>query len=422
MFFVFKLPIWHDEFYSVWAAGHSFLEIALSIPDKVHPPGYYLLLHYWQAISTSVFWFRTLTALSFAANVFLVRKIAKEMDLKSPLLLVFLYVFSGYFIVFDWQIRMYTLIDTLIFSSLILLTQFKREGLEGIKLSWLGFILINFFGLYIDYAFLWYFVPTALFSLVFFALKKKSSFIYLLYSYIASSLLFIVANPTFFNASKVGIKGISWMEQYINHGFWVPFFLGSHQNFIFSILFFGLLIFGVFAVWDLKIKNFAVWAVFFSALSSLTLTLVYSYFFTPLFHIRSLQIVGILVILLFYYGIVWLPKRVKFFLIPLIIGYILLNFLSAGRTLMFYPSAVLVDYFPWRDVLNRTDLKGIRAVKYNIENELPTPMLLYGLEYTLNGNENLGREPIKLSEYDPEVDTGKCGLFYTGIMKLYSCK
>ncbi len=423
LYLMIKLPIWHDEFYSIWAANHTFYEITHSLADMVHPPGYYLILYFWGMISQHIYWFRFLSVLSFIVNILLIKKLSQKIEKSfNSNLLIFLYIFSGYFIVFDWQVRMYTLIDTFIFASILILSNIVNNETENKFSSWVSFTFINFLGLYIDYAFIWCFVPAAIFSLLYFGLQIKSKFWILLTSYISACILFVISIPTIFNTSKGGINGIGWMIRYLNPNFYISFFLGSHTTLLFTIMFSVLFIWGLFYYIHKKTYTFTSLIIFISALLSFVVTMIYSYLYKPLFHVRSLQIIGLSIIILYYYGLSTLPKIIKpFALLVFICGFIL-NFFIVNQILFNSPGSVLIDYFPWRDILNSTDLKSTQVVKYKIYNKLPTPMLLYGLEYTLAGNENVGRKSIKLIQLTNSSDAEQCEPFYSGLMDLYKCK
>jgi len=372
-------------------------------------------------ISTHVYWFRLLSVIAFAINVFLIKKFAEKLwKLNDSLILVFLYIFSGYFIIFDWQVRMYTLVVTLILSSLLVLSNLKSGTCRNVKV-WIGFTLINFLGLYIDYTFIWYFVPAAIFSLLYFAVKKDRKLYYLFYSYIWSCLFFVFAIPSIFITSSWGINGIKWMAGYISPGFFIPFFLGSHTTLLFTLVFLLLLTWGIYNLIRSRIYNFTFFAVVFSSLFSLILTLIYSHFFTPLFHVRSLQIVGFSVVLFYYFGLTILPQKIKPYVVGIIVPLFLCNFILVNNLIIKSPGSVIIDYFPWRDILDSTDLGSTKTVKYKINRKLPTLMLLYGLEYTLKGNENIGRKSVSLGVYKESGDNKGCVMFYNGLMGLYKC-
>lgn len=422
LFLVVKLPIWHDEFYSIWAATHSAWDIIISKTDLVHPPGYYLILHFWGMVSQHLYWYRFLSVLAFTSNIFLIKRLAQNLSKNNNSnLLVFLYVFSGYFLTFDWQVRMYTLIVTLILFSALILFKLVNKG-ESKTALWICFTFINYLGLYIDYAYFWYFVPIAIFTLSYIFIKKKDEFFIAFDSFAVSSILFAVTYPTIFLGGLTGVHGIEWMRPFIRADFYIPFFLGSHIVMVFSLIFLLLFIYGTYIFIKNKKYNFWVLSITFSALFSLVFTLVYSYYKTPLFHVRSLQVVGIMIIIFFYFGLSSLPKITKPYLFATFILCFLFNFIIVNQTLFRSPGSLIIDYFPWRDVLNSTDLNGVKTVKYKIVYKLPTQMLFWGLEYTLAGWENIGRQSIKMSEYIESEDNSNCEKFNNNLLELYKCK
>lgn len=422
LFLVVKLPIWHDEFYSVWASDHTVFQIAHSLTDQVHPPGFYLLLHYWGQVSQHIYWLRFLSVVAFTINIFLIRKLASKLNnINEPNLLVFLYVFSGYFVIFDWQIRMYTIVVTLALFSLLTLLDLDNNLTKKNLIGWLKFTVINFLGLYIDYAYVWYFVPCAIFFLSYLSIKRDKKFYFSLYSFVWSGILLAIIAPTALITSKFGINGILWTVNYVSPNFFIPFFLGSHTTLFFSLAFLALFVWGLYSYINLYKFNFPSLLIIFSGIFSIVATLIYSHFFQPLFHVRSLQIVGLMVVVLYYFGIINIPKRYKRYIYSLVIVGVLINFVLVNKTIIESPGRVIIDYFPWRRILNTTNLDGINVVRYKIVRPLPTQMLIKGLEYTLNGNENIGRHPIKLVEFGNPGQVAGCEKFYDRLLELYKC-
>lgn len=423
IYLAIRLPIWHDEFYSVWSSDHTFHEIINSYADPVHPPGYFLILHFWGTITRHIYWFRGLSLVSFIINIFLVGKLARKAKL-DPLLTSFLYVYSGYFLIFDWQVRMYTLIVTFMLASILIYLKIKDAKLDVELKLWFSYVSINFIGLYLDFAFIWFFVPSSLFILINLFFKKSfTTFSYLALSYVASCLLFILASPRIIEASKGGVNGIEWMASYTKLSFYGPYFLGSHTNVFMTYVFLAFAVFGFIVVLLTRNTPHVVKMLLFSATASLVFTLIYSHYVRQLFHVRSLQVVGLSVIFLYYYFLDFVVKKFrKKIILFLSILLIVSNLFITGNTLIKNPGRVIIDFFPWRDVLNKMDLNGIEVVKYTVDPNLPTKMLIYGLEYTLEGNENIGRHRIDLEQYDIFLDEKDCKLFHESYLKLYACK
>ncbi|MDO8551550.1 MAG: hypothetical protein Q7S03_02620 [bacterium] len=186
LYLTWVLPAWLDEIASIITAKAPVLKILEGVADPGHLPGYYLILKIYSSFSDHLFWLRTSSLLFFIFNVFLLRKIGEILkDRLFSLLLIFLYVFSGYFIVFDWQARMYTGVSTLIFASYLLLLR-KRI---------LFFTLVNIIGRYFDYAYFWYFIPLAFYISWLFIINKTKGYRDFLYSVLISSFAFLFWIP-----------------------------------------------------------------------------------------------------------------------------------------------------------------------------------------------------------------------------------
>lgn len=150
----YKLPIWHDEAYSIWASTTPLLNILRGITDPVHTPGYYLFIKLWSMFSFHLFWFRLSSLLFYIFNAILLQKLTRRIHRSLPIFVLFLYACSGYFLIFDWQVRMYTLVVTLILISLNIYIHAASQYRYLIL-----FTIVNAVGLYIDYAFFLVFRP-----------------------------------------------------------------------------------------------------------------------------------------------------------------------------------------------------------------------------------------------------------------------
>ena len=151
-YLAFSTPIWHDEAYSIWASTTPLLRIISGITDPVHPPGYYIFLNFWSFPTTHLLWMRMSTLLFFIANALILYQIGKK--IRTPFygfILIFMYVFSGYFIIFDWQVRMYTFIDTCILFSLLFLMEKNIYYLESL-ISSACILTMRFFGTFFRFS------------------------------------------------------------------------------------------------------------------------------------------------------------------------------------------------------------------------------------------------------------------------------
>jgi hypothetical protein len=416
---VLKMPLWGDEAFSVWAGQQSVGRIIYTVIDTSHPPGFHLALHFLELISTNLYWLRLFVLLFYLINTVLIKKVAEK--LTSPdksILLVGLYVFSGYFVLFEWFIRMYVFVNTIIFLSVYLFINMTNS--KSIKVgNWVFFTILNFVGLYVDYSYFWYFIPFTLVVGTYLFIKKHRILPFFASSAIPSILMFFSAYPQFIFNINAGFKGIMWARDFTNPVLSTPFFLGTVNNLLFAGVFLTLFVYGVFVLVKQKGKNKIIKFFLLASLVSYLFTYLYSIFVTPLFHLRSLQVVGISVIFIYFFGIrdVFIKKRYLFF--GLFAVCYLVNFILVVKTVLNKPSDIFVYPFVWRDVLNKENLVGVKFVRYKV-NEDKADMSVFALKYELEGKENVRRGAIPGSEY-AESNGGKCLKFYSGSIDLYKC-
>lgn len=385
------MPAWGDEIYSVWAISQSFTHIAIGNVDPVHPPGYYLILKIMSQISTHLYWLRLTSLCCFIINSVLILKIGKKLFPYKPTAIIwlFLYSFSGYFIIFDWQVRMYTPALTLILTSILLLTQYQHSPNRKTAIY---FMVINTLGLYLDYTFVWYALPlVAIYSI--YALKKNRLYeIGLLFA--SSLILFFLIYPNFFHHVSRGILGIGWMEPYLDPHFFVPYFLGNTSASL--PLTIGMICIFSICAWHSQ-KNIppTLTAVWLAALISTLGTLIFSYFIRPLFHIRSLQIVSLSILLIIGIGVTELiEKRKGSLIIPMLTMY-LITFISSFFTIQYHPGKAMIQTHPWKKIIQDYRLNDDNIlVVYNQTNHGFSPMLAWGLDYSLSGKDRFAK-PIK---------------------------
>ena len=75
LWLIYKLPLWGDEAYSIWAIEQPWLKILNNTVDPVHPPGYYVFLKLWGSISDHLFWLRLSSLFAFSLNIWLLIKL-----------------------------------------------------------------------------------------------------------------------------------------------------------------------------------------------------------------------------------------------------------------------------------------------------------------------------------------------------------
>ena len=145
-----KASIWHDEGFTMMLAPMSPVQIVLRTGRDVHPPLYYLVLHYWILVfGTSETAARGLSALFLVLAIpvayLLIRKIWTEPAAR----LAALFVATGPFLIrYSQEARMYGMVACL----LLLATYLLIRALENNRWSWwIGYSLVMAAALYTHY-------------------------------------------------------------------------------------------------------------------------------------------------------------------------------------------------------------------------------------------------------------------------------
>lgn len=130
---------WFDETYSVWVAGHNVgWHIAQSL-QRIFPPLYYLLLHFWLVLGKSEFAVRSLSVLIGLASIVAIYALACELfDARVGLLSAFLLSVSPLHLWYSQEARMYILVAALgLASNYFMLLALRRGRLW----HWLAYVL-----------------------------------------------------------------------------------------------------------------------------------------------------------------------------------------------------------------------------------------------------------------------------------------
>ena len=413
----YALPIWHDEAYSIWASTTPLSNIIHGITDPVHTPGYYLFLKLWSLFSLHLFWLRLSSLIFYLFNALLLYKLAQNISRRLPIFVLFLYAFSGYFLIFDWQVRMYTLVLTAILLSLILYQKAKIHYTYLIT-----FTLINTVGLYIDYGFFWYFFPLTL-LLCIKTLLHFRQYRTLFLSTLISAVLFIGCFPDAFTYYFRGVESIQWMAQYMSPDFVIPYFFGTHILYPALPFLILLFVYGIYILWTQYRRNPMLQLLTFTAIFSLAASLLYSLSGQIVFHVRSLQIVALYILIISALALHWLYTKHKYIIFAGLLLVVITNCYFVTNIIIHQPRRVLVSPFPWKNIINAIPVSQVNYVAYRQTHELPTPLLLWGLQYTLNGNESLFSKKIPMMDITNTNDSvDSCLLISQSLMDIYACK
>lgn len=311
MYLVVALPLWADERDSV-----SYMELPVSTIvsgaiNVTHPPGYSLFLKTWSAVirSTSAIGLRTSTLVLYVVNALLLYALGRRyLSERYGTMLLLAYSVSGYSVIFDWQIRPYTALVTLMLASLYLLT------LDASLPVLISFAIVHVVGLFLDYGFVWYAGSLCCLLLLIWMLPRLQQRVGMHKGFLPPLLISIVVYAAAwlpYWEIGAGIRGIAWIQPYTVPSFFIPYFLGAAHKQEFFVLFLSLLCIGGSVLLYHKKRGW--WSVPPVVLAALSLYSTYVVnMLVPVLHVRNLQIVGIGLLFLYAAAFEWLAGKWKY--------------------------------------------------------------------------------------------------------------
>ena len=146
-------PLWWDEGWSLYFATTSIRNMLELTAVDIHPPLYYLLLHFWiRLFGPGVISVRLLSVLIGTATVPLLYAAGRRLSgHRGGLLAAFLLAISPFHIYYSQEVRMYGLVTLFGVAALTFATQWDaRERYPGLK-PWVGYVLAATAALYTAY-------------------------------------------------------------------------------------------------------------------------------------------------------------------------------------------------------------------------------------------------------------------------------
>ena len=337
-YLVFTLPVWFDEKVATAMAKLHFSEILLHSTDVARPPLYYIFIQLWSTISSHYIWLRFSTLVLYCVNFFLIYRIGKKLDGEVfGRIVSILYSFSGYFIIFDWQIKPYTALLTCIL--LVFWSMVQNKINKGI------FAFSVLAGLFFDFGFLYMFVPMYLYYVCLSLQKNREALrrVYILTLCALAFTVFMMVVPKDFYRFT---RETSWVENYMDIRFTLPFLLGVSGISIAAIPLVLLWIIGVIRSWFKGGFSSLRFFPYLSGYFAFGIASLISLFWIPILHVRSLQIVG----LCFLFGISYVLREAydrwtfgKYVVICVLILF-LMNMLRVVSTLPNNPGMYLISF------------------------------------------------------------------------------
>ncbi|MBI4492101.1 MAG: glycosyltransferase family 39 protein [Chloroflexi bacterium] len=151
LFWLDRLSIWLDEAFSIWLARQPIAEI-LTHGGDIHPPLYYVLLHYWLAIGDSELWARMLSAILGSLTIIATYHLGRLLGSASTGPgAAWLLAVSPWHVWYSQEARMYAAVCLAGSLSVLACVHWLRRGR---LYSMAAYFLSTLAGLYLDYTML----------------------------------------------------------------------------------------------------------------------------------------------------------------------------------------------------------------------------------------------------------------------------
>ncbi|MBM4428725.1 MAG: hypothetical protein FJ026_00065 [Chloroflexi bacterium] len=204
-----KESLWLDETTSLIIARMGLSSVVAWAAGDIHPPLYYLLLHFWLGLGDSEFVLRALSAVWGILTVGLVYAVARELfDSRVALLSALLLAVSPLHVWYSQETRMYVMVTALsLLSSYFLLLALQRKKAA----YWLGHTVAATAALYTHYFALFAFLFQGLFALYWLWRSRSPLWRQWLLAQVVVALLFSPWVPILYHQVSTG--GGGWVEK-----------------------------------------------------------------------------------------------------------------------------------------------------------------------------------------------------------------
>lgn len=204
--------IWLDEATSLIIARMSPSSVVAWAAADIHPPLYYLVLHFWLGWGESEFAVRALSALLGVATIVVVYALASELfDTQAGVLSAFLFALAPLHVWYSQETRMYVMVTMLsLLASYLLVKALRRPG-RG--LLWTTYVVISALALYTHYFALFVLLFCNLFALYWMWRHGSGAWRRWLWAQLAVVLLFLPWMPILYRQVTTG--GGGWVERTI---------------------------------------------------------------------------------------------------------------------------------------------------------------------------------------------------------------
>lgn len=282
--------IWLDEGHSIAIAQQDIYSVVNYLKD-VHPPLYYMILHYWmQLFGNSEFSIRFPSVIFGLVSVFVIYKISSELFNKEVgLISSILLSFSLFHIIYSQEARQYALMMLLILIS----NFFYLKLLNRIKYkTTIGYIISTVLLTYTHMIGLFFIIPQFIYYIFKFRQCKNN----IKYWFIIQFIIFILFLPWICMLSKISNTEslIQWLPIPTINDLFNTFISFSNESLIIFLIFIILVFISIFRIknqmfvyidYTHKKENFylLLWV-----LLPITLVFIISLFVQPLYQSRYL--------------------------------------------------------------------------------------------------------------------------------------
>lgn len=310
----------------------------LRLRDRSHPQLYYLFMHYWQKIDTSVLFLRLPSVAASSIAIYFVYLIGKTtLNNSFGLLSSLMYAISPFYAGLGFQAKFYPFVFLLIFMSLYFLLKSFERKMSNWRVT--AAALCAALAVYIDYSTLWYI--GALGAVLIIALLGRDKKIKVIVSPLLKTLLLTFGLISFsILPLAVDLPYILKSESYLGEKRLVAIdlslkeFLGFHgySSYLIPLLFYCLFFRQIFKLreykFDIRLRFFTLFIIAGTVLPLLIMYGVSHWF--PAINARNLWISGLIVP--FGFSGWWMAAVKKRSMLPIIIlglPFLIFNFSSS---------------------------------------------------------------------------------------------
>lgn len=295
---------WQDEvFIFTTARDNSPADILLmNLHDKAHPQLYYLFIHYWQKIDTSIFFLRFPSIVAGVLTIPLVFFIGRSVyGKKFGLVSSLIFSIHPFFVSLGFQAKFYPFVFLFVFAGYSCFL----KTMDTNKKVWIILSAVfNALAFYTDYSAFWYFAAVII-GLFVSRFTRKNVYSSVLPSFLRISILTLLLVSFGAIPLTVDLPDILRAESFlgekrlVNVDITLRKFLGfyGYSNYITTYIFFYLF---VYSIWNLtkaeldNKKHFFLLSILVGAIAPLAIIYVMSQWI-PAFNDRNLWFSGLIV-------------------------------------------------------------------------------------------------------------------------------